>query len=411
MTFKVLYIVRWLIQNGLISGSDKCRFDQLLISNAETLREILDTDPHFSVLQSQWKDDTTVTVPSRCSSRWDFVLYCLKTLHLLQESLKSSVAEYTKQKPESVRPSRAPQISPDTLSFEEQKVVLTAVQFVVCLGISPNLDKGVGIPIEIRSEFSKLIQASSVTGEVDSQEKQQRLFTCLKVFIFCIFTPSLGSVILSRHLTDILAGLLQLTHSINKEMPKKSNKNVEKLKDNENSPEVEKKEPSNDTLGATKKGVSDGNILKLDADLPAANQLTPASIVDHVRKSFQDESDISRASQQCTAETDDEYSDEPKTAMGKKETSPTKCNERGANKTGDATNVSMKLEEIDVDYCEKVLEDLMEKIYPPLLVKTLLLLQGGPRPKVRYHKNPRILDTRKIAVFIHKVEQCGFTIE
>ena len=324
-------------------------------------------------------------MPSNCSSRWDFVLYCLKTLHLLQESVKSSVEEYKKQGPESVRPSGAPQISPDTLSFEEQKVVLTAVQFVVCLGISPSLDKGVGIPIEARSEFSKLIQASGDVGEVDAKERQHRLFTCLKVFISCIFTPSLGSVILSRHLADILAGLLQLTHSINTKASKTTKEAVEKLRDKESRIQTQKTESNNSfDVKAASCGL-DGKQLQQDEELPAANQLTPASIVDHVRKSFQNESDIGRTSQQCSAENGTlDNTDKPKSETEKtaEETQVESNVSGGANKLEDSTHVSKELGEIDVEYCEKVLEDLMEKIYPPLLVKTLLLLQGGPRPKV-----------------------------
>ena len=328
-------------------------------------------------------------MPSNCSSRWDFVLYCLKTLHLLQESVKSSVEEYKKQEPESVRPSGAPQISPDTLSFEEQKVVLTAVQFVVCLGISPSLDRGVGIPIEARSEFSKLIQASGDVCEMDAKERQQRLFICLKVFISCIFTPSLGSAILSRHLADILAGLLQLTHSINKEASKTTKEAVKKLTDLESNLQTQKTESNKSfDVKAASCGI-DGKQLQQDEELPAANQFTPASIVDHVRKSFQNESDIARTSEQCSAENNAvtiENTDKPKseTEMTAEEAEETqvKSNVSGANKQEESTHVSKGLGEVDVEYCEKVLEDLMEKIYPPLLVKTLLLLQGGPRPKV-----------------------------
>ena len=311
-------------------------------------------------------------MPSHCSSRWDFVLFCLKTLHLLQKSLKSSVEEYKKQEPESVRPSGAPQISPDTLSFEEQKVVLTAVQFVVCLGISPCLDKGVGIPIEARSEFSKLIHASGDTGEVDSKERQLRLFICLKVFISCIFTPSLGSVILSRHLADILAGLLQLTQSVNKEAPKPTKAANEKLTDKENTIKAENVESSNSEA----RGDADCKVLKLDKEFPSADQLTPASIIDHVRKSFQFESDEASSSQKCSKEDSCATLNDAKSEIeNAKEETKDKHNESAVIELGEH-------EEVDVEYCERVLEDLMEKIYPPLLVKTLLLLQGGPRPKV-----------------------------
>ena len=52
----------------------------------------------------------------------------------------------------------APPVSPDVLSFSQQKHVATLLQFIVCLGVCPNLQPGVGIPFAKRSGFAQLIK-------------------------------------------------------------------------------------------------------------------------------------------------------------------------------------------------------------------------------------------------------------
>ena len=393
----------------LFTGSDKCRFDQLLTRNTETLEQKLETDTEFSALKSSWTSETTVKIPSECSPRWHFVLYCLKTLNLLQESFKISVAEYKKMKPESVRPTGAPPVSPDTLSFEEQKVVLMTVQFIVCLGISPSLDKGVGIPIEMRSEFSKLIQTSNDEGEIGTQERHWRLYVCLKVMVSCIFIPSLGSIILSRHLTDILAGLLQLIHSQGlHKSERETSGSQDKMVGNilgahSGTAEIIKqseKRPDKTRNGNCNHDESPGEADKVGTDshdLSPASEMTPATMVDHVRRKFKEaEKNASRSNQQ-NIEGDKHKVDVQINNSGADATS---CNyitdqkdtvevlEVDSGKPDKASCEPDRSEEwkhqtrIDPEFCENVLKDLIEKVYPPLLVKTLLLLQGGPRTKV-----------------------------
>lgn len=421
ITFKfqeVISLYKFRICLFSFSGSDKCHFDQLLVSNAYDLRGKLDTDPHYSMLQSWWRTDETITIPEQCTTRWDFVLYCLKTLYLLQESLKHTVEEYNKQKTHSIDPSGAPPVSPDTLSFEEQKVVLIAVQFVVCLGISPYLDKGVGIPADMRSEFSVLLRASSDMSVIGEQEKRQRLFTCLKVFMSCIFTPSLGSIILSRHLVDILAGLLQLTHSvkgaetakISSPEEEKSNavNDIQKLDTEQISSETESKTISCETndeksLELAVEGGTNNKSRKLDTDVSPGSQITPASIVDLVRKSFQDKTALARNSLQNTAEGQNSLHQEIHKAEAEISNTTEKLKDPYLLESDEKTiegPQEVLLKQSDLEYCEQVVEDLMEKIYPPLLVKTLLLLQGGPRPKV----SPNFIPYTNIYFFTNWLE-------
>ena len=58
-----------------------------------------------------------------------------------------------KQKAEK-RWNEAPPLPADSLGVHDQKTVLTAIQFVVILGICPNLVSGVGLPVEMRSGFA-----------------------------------------------------------------------------------------------------------------------------------------------------------------------------------------------------------------------------------------------------------------
>ena len=420
----------------LFTGSDKCRFDQLLTRNTDTLKQKLETDTEFSALKLSWTSETTVKIPPGCSPRWHFVLYCLKTLNLLQESFKISVAEYKKMKPESVRPIGAPPVSPDTLSFEEQKVVLMTVQFIVCLGISPSLDKGVGIPIEMRSEFSKLIQISSDEGEIGTQERQWRLYVCLKVMISCIFIPSLGSIILSRHLTDILAGLLQLIHSQGlHETEIETSRSDDKVMDNilgahSDTAEIIKQSEKRADKTINRSCNHDESAGEADKvgtdfhDLSPASEMTPATMVDHVRRRFKEAEKTAFRSNQQNIEGDKHKVDvqinkeaentafqlNQQNIEGDKHKVDVQINNSGADTTScnditdqeDAVKVQevdsgnsdkesfepdrseewMQQTRIDPEFCENVLKDLIEKVYPPLLVKTLLLLQGGPRTKV-----------------------------
>jgi len=152
-----------------------------------------------------------------CSTRWHFVCGCLKMLLLLQKSIEIEVEKFEQsqkdKKPQELKPSQAPPLSPDTLSVKQQKTVLTTIQFIVILGILPNLDSGVGIPVERRSEFAKSLLTSGSKDELSKIQKQWRIFQCVGVFMQCLKIPSIGALLLSRHLNDVLVSLLQLIYS------------------------------------------------------------------------------------------------------------------------------------------------------------------------------------------------------
>ena len=201
-----------------------------------------------------------------------------------------------------------------SLGVQDQKVVKTILQFVVCLGICPCLQTGVGIPLQMRSGFSFAVESTKHTDSVYS--KQLCLFTCLKVLLQCTELSSLSTIILSQHLSDILAGLLQIVHV--------------KSEINENSIKCEKSKP-------------------LDCVEKSENVRGKASKVESLLNGPEVEG--------MTEET---------------------------SKNRDEDIAEIDKATVDVEYCEKALCDLFNKVYPPLLVKTLLLLQGGPKVKVKY---------------------------
>ena len=144
--------------------------------------------------------------------RWTFVKICLELLKLLKESLVSLLAsernsdQKAKQKAEK-RGNEAPPLPVDSLGVHDQKTVLTAIQFVVILGICPNLVSGVGLPVEMRSGFAAALNIHC------SIKSERRLFECVITLVDCIAQRTLGALVLSRHLGDILSGLLQICYA------------------------------------------------------------------------------------------------------------------------------------------------------------------------------------------------------
>ncbi|XP_067047611.1 transport and Golgi organization protein 6 homolog isoform X2 [Acropora muricata] len=142
--------------------------------------------------------------------RWSFVETCLELLVLLKNSLTSAKCDSDRNDPESRHRKRgndAPPLPADALGVGDQKAVLTVVQFVVILGICPNLLPGVGLPVERRSGFASVLNIHK------GLKNERELFKCVDTLIECTAQASLGSLVLSRHLGDILCGLLQICYA------------------------------------------------------------------------------------------------------------------------------------------------------------------------------------------------------
>ena len=224
----------------------KKEFDEVLVSNMKRLRDALDEKGRFVQLQDRLESQLNLHVNENCSSiventevckkdssekdsdegksrlgeadltqhkdlvRWTYVKTCLELLKLLKESLVKLKKESEGKKVEpkaGKRGNEAPPLPVDSLGVGDQKTVLTAIQFVVILGICPNLFPGVGLPVERRSGFASLLNIHC------NVKNERRLFECVDTLVECIAQSSLGSLVLSRHLGDILSGLLQICYA------------------------------------------------------------------------------------------------------------------------------------------------------------------------------------------------------
>lgn len=142
---------------------------------------------------------------------WDFVQECLVLLLALARHLSAEVelferssASLTAKQPPA---EKVPSLSPDILSVTQQKMLASALQFVVSLGLCPYLAPGVGVPLAQRSAFGAKVQ-KLCCGRV--QEPRRRLFTTTTVLLRFAELPSLATAVFTQHLNDLMAALCQL---------------------------------------------------------------------------------------------------------------------------------------------------------------------------------------------------------
>lgn len=110
------------------------------------------------------------------------------------------------------------------LSISQQKIVKKSLQFIVALGILPNLLRGIGIPLSKRLEYAKMLE--HFAPDISPRQKQAQIAVCLETLLSCMERPALQAIIVSNHETDLLAALFQLCHApIKKIEPKTSSAN------------------------------------------------------------------------------------------------------------------------------------------------------------------------------------------
>ena len=190
--------------------------DKMLESNMNELQRKLDACDQSKEL-IDWK-----MMHSISNIRWRFVVLNLKFLNYLSLTTKNVIVMLNEQK-ETVAlkvevksrlnvsaENDAPPLSVDILSAPQQKVVMSSLQFIVCLGIYPCLINGVGMPLEKRSEFVKIVLSEPGRDEMSRIEKDSRLVTITNILLECIECSSLATLVLSKHLSDILCALAQV---------------------------------------------------------------------------------------------------------------------------------------------------------------------------------------------------------
>ncbi|XP_068116227.1 transport and Golgi organization protein 6 homolog isoform X2 [Hyperolius riggenbachi] len=139
---------------------------------------------------------------------WRFTWEALVLLLCLKDCMVQLAASFKPPKPNLKTPEAAPALSPDTLSIAQQKTVQSALQFVVSMGICPYLLPGIGLPLQHRSEFGALV-CSMVSCDL-SQVRTRRLYVTCTALLEVSRHLSLGSLLFTQHLGDVMAGLCQL---------------------------------------------------------------------------------------------------------------------------------------------------------------------------------------------------------
>ncbi|XP_061450194.1 transport and Golgi organization protein 6 homolog isoform X2 [Rhineura floridana] len=178
--------------------------------NMAVLEEKFAQDPQWEELrrlraevsrQAQW-------LASSPDVPWSFTCHALLLLLCLKQCMGLLAAAFCPPQPNPKMAEAAPPLSPDTLSIAQEKIIQAALQFVVTLGLCPYLLPGVGLPLGNRTEFSDLVQEVVSPGCLSSATR--KLYATCSVLMEVARHPSLGSLILTRHLGDLMAGLCQL---------------------------------------------------------------------------------------------------------------------------------------------------------------------------------------------------------
>ncbi|OCT84483.1 transport and Golgi organization protein 6 homolog [Xenopus laevis] len=201
--------------------------------SVSTLEERISNTPEWKELnnmrmklmaQTKWLEGC---FSSPTDPHWRFTLEALLLLLCLKECMLELVASFQPPKPNPRTPEVAPALSPNTLSISQQKIVQSVLQFVVSLGICPYLLPGVGLPIQQRSEFGALVY-SLVNCETPIVHTR-RLFISCSALLEVSCHSSLGSILFTHYLGDLMAALCQLGFCPSKKNVEQST--VEKLKD------------------------------------------------------------------------------------------------------------------------------------------------------------------------------------
>ena len=205
----------------LFADVQKCNassFDQLLTVNIHKLQEIILSSPRLANIADKLTFNTEET--SGYDVRWHFVTCNIQLLQLLckissdvTEKCDASLPDYTRVCAGTNPETSALPLSSDTLSLAHRKAVSSALQFVSVLGISPLLLPGVGIPLHRRSELACRLGTKDVASCLSNCDKYHHLTMCTDILLDCLEQQALASLILSAHLCDLLASLVQLCYA------------------------------------------------------------------------------------------------------------------------------------------------------------------------------------------------------
>ncbi|XP_067392829.1 transport and Golgi organization protein 6 homolog [Emydura macquarii macquarii] len=183
---------------------------ETLKSNLAVLEAKFGQDPQWTELRSLRAKvrEQAAWLESSTDVTWSFTSQVLLLLLCLKKCMILLAAAYHPAKPNPRTAEAAPALSPDTLSVSQQKTVQSALQFVITLGLCPYLLPGVGIPLKHRTEFSAVVQ--DVVSPDAAPSAMHRLYASCTALLQIAEHPSLGNLLLTCHLGDLIAGLCQL---------------------------------------------------------------------------------------------------------------------------------------------------------------------------------------------------------
>jgi len=132
-----------------------------------------------------------------------------KTLSEITERCNSSAGHTAGVSPEA----HSLSVSSDMLSLTQRKAVSSALQFVTGLGICPLLMTRVGIPLHRRSELACRLVTEDMVSHLSDCDKYHRLTVCIDILLDCFEQTALVSIVLSAHMCDLLASLMQVCYA------------------------------------------------------------------------------------------------------------------------------------------------------------------------------------------------------
>lgn len=139
-----------------------------------------------------------------------FLDHCISLLVLLKALLDEASTRCASTSAQGVPP-----LPPSSLGVLQQKTVQGLLQFVVAIGIYPNLLPGVGVPLGKRTEQDALPCVASPVP----LRRHRGLVVSVRTLLACVENAALRNLIYHRHLVDLLAALLQLCYAPVRKIP------------------------------------------------------------------------------------------------------------------------------------------------------------------------------------------------
>ncbi|CAI9720086.1 and Golgi organization 6 homolog [Octopus vulgaris] len=324
---------KWEILNKESSNFDELDF--LLQNSFENFCGKLCKDAKFQSLNSFYTRRQAHYFSSESSLKWKFASTCL----ILNEALLIILQDLTRN--DKVDKLNSKDTAPsDILSIMQQKVFSRTIQFIIYLGVYPYFAKGVGIPLQQRSDYGSLLLSCKPEAK-SILERQFRLLQVARLFSVCLNRTSLGSLLLSRHLGDCLAVIFQLCYGVKKYPPQKPSPT-----ETENNIDL-RKLSSNYLI----ESLMSGNINYCDV---------------------------------FPSKTTAEITNNPSSSRS--------CNPMETSRENVTSHALVTVE--DITFCQKFLEKLINGSYQPSLVRELVFLQGVPAPKLLKKLNERNSDIK-----------------